>query len=233
MRAEFFDSFNLEQFILIAALPDMGRVGGLVSQHIAKATLAKRAVKITMSDKPWIDQKSGLVELPIDEYEIFVDTKNSLVILTGENQPQEPSSVFELVNFVINTTQKFGKIKMIISAGGYLPIQKTNSNGVFGIVTDSELLELLKSREIKLLPDDVRSITWFNGIILGAAKKNSIDGIGLFGEIDDSEIPQYRAVKNIIDKIESLLHIKINTNELQEKITQKPIEIKKDSPGIG
>ena len=117
MRTEFFGNFKLNEVILIASLPDMGRVGGLVTAHIASKVNAKDAAKISLSDKPWIDQKNGLIEIPTDQYRILVDEKNSLVVFTGENQPQEPNVVTDLVNFVVDMVQKFGKIKMIISTG--------------------------------------------------------------------------------------------------------------------
>jgi proteasome assembly chaperone (PAC2) family protein len=231
MKIDFFGSFKLKDIVLIASLPDMGRVGGLVSAHIAKKTLAKDAAKVVLSDKPWVNQVDGLVEVTFDEYKILVDEKNSLVIFTGENQPQEPNAVFELVDFVINSVQKFGNIRLIISTGGYLPLQKTDGDQVYGVATDQKLLESLKPHGVKTLSNDVKSITWFNGLILGAAKNKNIDGIGLFGEIIDPEAPQHRAAKNIINKIEKILKIQINTDELQ--IAEKPSESKKDGPGIG
>ncbi len=231
MKVEFFGDFKLKDIILIASLPDMGRVGGLVSTHIAKKTMAKAAAKVVLSDKPWVNQVDGLVEVPFDDYTILVDEKNSLVIFTGETQPQEPNAVFELVDFVIDTVQKFGNVRLIISAGGYLPIQKTDGDQVYGVATDQKLLESLKPHGVKTLSNDVKSITWFNGLVLGAAKNKNIHGIGLFGEIFDPEAPQHRAAKNIINKIEKILKIQINTDELQ--IAEKPHEPKKDGPGIG
>jgi proteasome assembly chaperone (PAC2) family protein len=231
MKIDLFGDFKLKDIVLIASLPDMGRVGGLVSAHIAKKTLAKDAAKVVLSDKPWVNQVDGLVEVPFDEYKILVDEKNSLVIFTGENQPQEPNAVFELVDFVIDTVQKFGNIRLIISTGGYLPLQKTDGDQVYGVATDQKLLESLKPHGIKTLSNDVKSITWFNGLVLGAAKNRSIEGIGLFGEIIDPEAPQHRAAKNIINKIEKILKIQINTDELQ--IAEKPPDLKKDGPGIG
>lgn len=231
MKTEFFGDFKLKDIVLIASLPDMGRVGGLVSAHIAKKTLAKDAARVILSDKPWVNQVDGLVDVPSDEYKILVDEKNSLVIFTGENQPQEPNAVFELVEFVIDTVQKFGNIRLIISSGGYLPMQKTEGDQVYGVATDQKLLESLKPHGVKTLSNDVKSITWFNGLVLGAAKNKNIDGIGLFGEISDPEAPQHRAAKNIINKIEKILNIQINTDELQ--IAEKPSEPKKDGPGIG
>ena len=232
MKVEVFGNFQLDNIVLISSLPDMGRVGGLVTEHIAKKTAAKDAVKVQLSDKPWINQKDGIIEVPFDEYKILVDEKNSLVVFTGENQPQEPDTVTELVNFVIETVQKWGKIKMIISTGGYLPMEKSDGTGVFGIATSQSLLEMLKESGVKILPNDVKSITWFNGLVLGAAKEKEIDGLGLFGEIFDAEAPQHKAAINIINKIEKILKIKIDTAELQVKVTEKPAEPKKESPGI-
>ncbi len=232
MKAEFFGNFKLKDIVLISSLPDMGRVGGLVTEHIAKKIAAVDAAKLILTDKPWVNHKDGLIELPKDEYKILVDEKNSLVIFTGDNQPQEPNTVSELVNFVVDTVEKFGKIKMIISTGGYMPFQKSNCDAVYGVATNIKLLEMLKSYGINSLLNDVKSITWFNGLILGAAKNKDIDGIGLFGEIYDPETPQHGAAKNIIHKIEKILRLQIDTNELQQKIV-KPVEMKKDGPGIG
>jgi hypothetical protein len=233
MKVEFFGDYKLNDITLIAALPDMGRVGGLVSEHIARKMNAKDAAKVIFSDKPWVNHKDGLIELPSDEYMLRVDEKNSLVIFSGENQPQEPNAVFDLVSFVVDTVQRWGKIKTIISAGGYMPLQNPSDNGVFGVTTNEKLLDILKSHGIKLLSNDVKSITWFNGLVLGIAKSRNIDGIGLFGEIYDVETPQHKATKNIVEKIGMILKIQINTDELQEKIIEKPIELKKDGPGIG
>lgn len=231
MKTEFFGEFKLNDIVLISSLPDLGRVGGLVSAYIAKKTSAKEAAKAILSDKPWVEHKDGVIEQPADEYRILVDEKNSLVIFTGENQPQEPSMVFDLVNFVVDTVQRWGNIKLIISTGGYLPMQKSDENGVFGVATSAELFETIKQYGIRLLPNEVKSITWFNGLVLGAAKNKNIDGIGLFGEIYDPETPQHKAAKNIINKIEKILNIQIDTSELQ--VVEKPPETKKEGPGIG
>ena len=233
MQVDIIENFKLKDIILISSLPDMGKVGGLVTQHIAKKISARIAAKIILTDKPWVNHKDGLIELPFDEYKLLVDEKNSLVIFTGENQPQEPNMVFDLVNFVIETVQKWGNIKMIISSGGYIPLQKGYDGEVYGIANNTNSLEQLKAHNVKILGEDVKSITWFNGLVLGVAKTKNINGVGLFGEIYDAELPQHKAAKNIINTITKLVKIEINTNELEQKIIEKPIEVKKESPGIG
>ena len=225
--------YKLKDIILISSLPDMGKVGGLVTQHIIKKLGAKKAAQIFLADKPWVNLKEGLVNLPTDEYFLAVDEKNSIVIFTGENQPQEPGTVFKIANKVLDTVTQMGNIKIVISAGGYLPSENGKGDSVFGVATNSSSMDLLKSNNVKPLASEVKSITWFNGVILGISKSKNIDGVGLFGEIVDAESPQYKAASNILKVIGKILKIEIGTKELDDKVVELPAEINKDGPGIG
>jgi hypothetical protein len=225
--------YKLKDIVLISSLPDMGKVGGLVTQHIIKKLDAKKAAQIFLADKPWVNLKEGLVNLPTDEYFLAVDEKNSIVIFTGENQPQEPGTVFKIANKVLDSVSQMGNIKMVISAGGYLPSEVDKGDAVFGVATNSSSMDLLKSNDVKPLASEVKSITWFNGVILGISKSKNIDGIGLFGEIEDAESPQYEAASNILKVIGKILKIEIGTKELDDKVVKRPAEINKDGPGIG
>jgi len=225
--------YKLKDIVLISSLPDMGKVGGIVTQHIIKKLDAKKAAQIFLADKPWVNLKAGLVNLPTDEYFLAVDEKNSIVIFTGENQPQEPGTVFKIANKVLDTVTQMGNIKMVISAGGYLPSEVGKGDAVFGVATNSSSMELLKSNNVKPLASEVKSITWFNGVILGISKRKNIDGVGLFGEIVDAESPQYKAASNIVKVIGKILKIEIETKELDDKVVERPTEINKDGPGIG
>jgi len=233
MKVNKIQDFKLKDIILISSLPDMGKVGGLVTQHLTKKLETKKSAQIILADKPWVNLKDGLVELPHDEYTLTVDEKNCIVVFTGENQPQEPRTVFEIVNTVLDIVSRMGNIKMLISAGGYLPSESGKGTLVYGVATNSHSIDILKSYDVKPLSPEVKSITWFNGVILGIAKSRNIDGVGLFGEIVDAESPQYKAASNILKVIEKILRIKIDTKELDEKIIEQQIEIKKEGPGIG
>ena len=233
MEIKNIQEYKLKDIILISSLPDMGKVGGLVTQHISKKLESKKATQMFLADKPWVNIKDGLVSMPTDEYFLTVDEKNSIVIFTGENQPQEPGTVFKIANEVLDNVSKMGNIKMVITAGGYLPSEVGKGDTVYGVATNSSSLDLLKSNNVKPLSSEVKSITWFNGVILGISKSKNIDGVGLFGEIVDAESPQYKAASNILKVIGKILKIEIETKELDDKIIEKPEEIKKEGPGIG
>ena len=233
MEIKNIQEYQLKDIVLISSLPDMGKVGGLVTQHLSKKLEAKKAAQLFLADKPWVNIKDGIVNLPTDEYFLAVDEKNSVVIFTGQNQPQEPGTVFKIANTVLETVSKMGNIKMVISAGGYLPTEIGKGDTVYGVATNTNSMKILKENNVKSLAAEVKSITWFNGVILGISKNKNIDAIGLFGEIVDTESPQYKAARNILRVIEKILKIKIDTKELDDKVVDQPVEIKKEGPGIG
>ena len=70
-------------------------------------------------------------------------------------------------------------------------------------------------------------ITGFNGLILGYAKLNGINGMGLYGELLDPRIPQYRAAKSIIETLEKLTYQKFGSlSELDVKADAVDSQIK-------
>lgn len=60
-------------------------------------------------------------------------------------------------------------------------------------------------------------ITGFNGLVLGYAKESKLQGIGLFAEIDDPRVPQYRSAKSLLLALEKLTYQKLRgMQELDE-----------------
>ena len=72
-------------------------------------------------------------------------------------------------------------------------------------------------------------ITGFNGLILGYAKLNGINGIGLYGELLEPRIPQYRSAKTILETLEKLTYQKLgNLHELEIKAEAVENKFKSD-----
>ena len=64
-------------------------------------------------------------------------------------------------------------------------------------------------------------ITGFNGLILGFAKQNGIQGIGMYGELNRPEIPQYRAAISIIKTLEKLTFRNLGDTSRLETMAQE------------
>ena len=114
----------------------------------------------------------------------------------------------------MHATSKIKGIMQLIYALGAF---HTNRNigkqpKTFVTTTSPELSEQVKKLGVEMTPQS-SFITGFNGLILGFAKLNSVRGIGIYGEINDPQIPQYRAAKNVLQLLERLTFQKFGALE--------------------
>jgi hypothetical protein len=226
-------------FIAFASLPDMGRVGGLVSSFLSQHLKAEPVAEIASSDKPWVSYSDGVVRSINDVYKISYDKKHKLMIFTGESQPQDPGELYRLCNTFLDYAQSTGKLKKLYGAGGYLREQVTGAPRVCGVVNKPELKKALAKSGIDPVGSEISTITWFNGLILGLAGERKIDAIGLFGEIAETTVPQPLAAKSILSAFAKLEGVPIDTKPLDQQYesileeVQKKKEPSKFGPGIG
>ena len=133
--------------------------------------------------------------------------KNIIVFGGGRGQPQENEELNELCQDVINVAKRYDA-KFIYTVGGYHTSRSFGKSPTTYVTTTSQdILKLVKKLGIEITPTE-SVITGFNGLILGYAKLNGINGIGLYGELLEPRIPQYRAARTIIETLE-----KINISE--------------------
>jgi hypothetical protein len=218
----------------------MGRVGGLVSTFLAENLETERIAEIISSDKPWVSYSNGIVKTALDIYNIYYNKPHKLLILTGSSQPQEPMELYKLCNTFLDYVQATGKINLLYGAGGYLREQLTGAPRVCGVVNNPELKKVLKMSDIPFVGNEVNSITWFNGLILGLSADRNIDAIGLFGEISETMSPQPLAAKSIVKAFAKIENIKLDTKPLDKQYEAILEDIQKEKkqpsrfrPGIG
>ena len=115
--------------------------------------------------------------------------------------------------------------KFIYTLGGFHTNRiLKNEPKTYVTTTNTELRKQMEKLDLNLTPQK-SLISGFNGLILGFAKKHDIQGIGMYGELNQPEIPQYRAAISIIKTIEKLTYRKLgNTEELE--ILAKEIDLK-------
>lgn len=220
---------TLENFIVFASLPDIGKVGGLVSEFLVKELQAEKFGEIRILEKPWVKNDKGIVTPVVDIFGLFVNMEKKIIVLTGKEQPQDPNNLFKLVINFLNLLKDIGSPRLIYTSGGYYQPQLTESPKVYGISNNETLNTSLKEQGINLFDNEIEIITWFNGIILGIAKEMDIKAVGLFGEISETNERQPLAAKAIIKIFSKLENISINTekfdndyeNQILEKIKDK------------
>jgi len=217
MKLKQIENVKMNDIILVASLPDMGKVGGLVSNFLAKQLNTKLVAEIESIEKPWVTYENGIANLHVDTYKIFADKQNSIVVFTGNVQPQDAHELYELCDLLLDTVQGYGNVKRLYSSGGYLKQEVIGEPKVYGTANNANLLKELDRYNVGRLGNEVNSITWFNGLILGTAAKRGIEGIGLFGEIDNPSVPQHLAAKSIVKVIARMINAEINTKELEQQ----------------
>ena len=205
---------SIEKPIIIAAMQDMGNVGSIVINFINQS-LNTKSFRIAKSSYPtYVVDKGGYIELP-DEIWEYRYTEDLLVFGGGKGQPQNNNELNLLCQDVIDISKKYSA-KFIYTVGGFHTNRDIGNNPKTYVTTTSkEITKQMSKLDVETTPQK-SIITGFNGLILGFAKQNGMQGIGLYGELNQPEIPQYRAAISIIKTLEKLTYRNIgDTNQLQ------------------
>ena len=205
---------NLSKPIIIAAMQDMGNVGSIVINFINNS-LRTKTFRISKTPFPtYVVDKGGYVDLPDESWE-YRCTKDLIIFGGGKGQPQDTNELNELCQDVIDIAKKYSA-KFIYTLGGFHTNRIFNNNPKTFITTTSmELTKQMETMEVDFTPQK-SIITGFNGLILGFAKMNGIQGIGMYGELNEPEIPQFRAAISIIKTLEKLTYMKFgDTSQLE------------------
>ena len=210
---------DVKKPIIIAAMQDMGNVGSIVIDFINESLKTKTFRTSKTSNPTYVVDKGGYIELPNESWE-YKYTDDLIIFGGGKGQPQNKDELNDLCQDVINIAKKYSA-KFIYTLGGF------HTNRVFNdfpktymTTTSIELTKQMQRLNVDTTPQK-SIITGFNGLILGFAKMNLIQGIGMYGELNEPEIPQYRAAISIIKTLEKLTYRKFGDVSSLEIIAQE------------
>ena len=197
----------------------MRNVGSIVINFI-NDSLKTKTFRIAKTSYPtFVIDRGGYIELPNESWE-YKYTDDLIIFGGGKGQPQSNSEINDLCQDVINVTKKYSA-KFIYTLGGFHTNRILGSNPKTYITTTSiELTKQMEGLNIDTTPQK-SIITGFNGLILGFAKKNGIHAIGMYGELNEPEIPQYRAAISIIKTLEKLTYRKLGDTSQLEFMAQE------------
>jgi len=209
---------NVEKPIVIAAMQDMGNVGSIVVNFI-NDSLRTKTFRIAKTPYPtYVVDRGGYIDLPNESWE-YKYTDDLIIFGGGKGQPQSNSEINALCQDVIDVAKKYSA-KFIYTFGGFHTNRVLNNIPKTYITTTSmELTKQMERLNVEITPQK-SIITGFNGLILGFAKKNGIQGIGMYGELNVPEIPQYRAAISIIKTLEKLTYRKLGDTSQLEAMAQ-------------
>jgi len=210
---------TVEKPIVIAAMQDMGNVGSIVVNFI-NDSLRTKTFRIAKTSYPtYVVDKGGYIDLPNESWE-YKYTDDLIIFGGGKGQPQSNSEINALCQDVIDVAKKYSA-KFIYTFGGFHTNRILGDNPKTYITTTSiDLTKQMERLNVETTPQK-SIITGFNGLILGFAKKNEIHGIGMYGELNEPDIPQYRAAISIIKTLEKLTYRKLGDTSQLEVMAQE------------
>ena len=210
---------TVQKPIVIAAMQDMGNVGSIVVNFINKSLGTKKFRTAKTPFPTYVVDNGGYIDLPNEVWE-YRYTEDIIVFGGGTGQPQENQELNSLCQDVIDVSKKYSA-KFIYTLGGFHTNRVLDKNPNTLVTTTSrDLTKHIEGLGVQTTPQ--RSlITGFNGLILGFAKQNGIQGIGMYGELNHPEIPQYRAAISIIKTIEKLTFRKLGDISRLEMMAQE------------
>ena len=220
---------SIDKPLMLAAMQDMGDVGSIVIDFISRnlnATVFRQALP---SYPAYVIDNGGHIDLPEEKWE-YKYSKDMIIFGGGAGQPSSTEELNILCQDVINTAKKYST-RLIYTLGGFHTVRLTERNPkTFVTTTSVELTDQVHKLGIETTPE-ASIITGFNGLILGFAKMNEIQGIGLYAELNDPKIPQYRSAKSIIKTLEKLTYQKFgDTSELD--VMAEEVESKTQSGNL-
>lgn len=199
--------------IIVAAMQDMGNVGSITIDFLKKR-LNGIPFRYVCSNYPnYVMDRGGYIEFSPERWD-YCYGKNMILFGGGYGQPQSNEEMVYLCNDVIDVAKRYSA-QLIYTCGAFHSDRNFGKNPVtFATTNSKELTDQIMRLGI---PKTERPsyITGFNGTILGFSKINGIKAIGLYAEIQEPQLPQYRAAKSIIHVLEKLTYQKVEgLNEL-------------------
>jgi hypothetical protein len=197
----------------------MGNVGSIVINFINKSLKSKPFRTAKVSFPTYVVDNGGHIDLPNESWE-YKYTDDLIIFGGGNGQPQDNNELNLLCKDVMNVAEKYSA-KFIYTLGGFHTNRVLkNIPKTYVTTTSLELRKQMEKLELDMTPQK-SLITGFNGLILGFAKKYGIQGIGMYGELNQPDVPQYRAAISIIKTIEKLTYRKLGNTEELEMLAQE------------
>ena len=197
---------DLQKPIIIAAMQDMGNVGSIAIDTLNKI-LRTRLFRQAFPPSPnYVIDNGGYIDFHQESWD-YRYTKDIVVFGGGAGQPQTNQELYELCQDII-AIAKIYSARLIYTLGAFHTTRMIGkSPETFVTTTSQELTEQIRKLGILTTPQS-SLITGFNGLMLGFAKINNMQGIGLYGEINDPRIQQYRTAKSVLQLLERLTYQK-------------------------
>jgi len=207
--------------VLICGLPGSGYVGKLAIEQLISVFHAKRFKEFhSPSFPPQANVgDDGIVHQARGEF-YFAETgeSNDLLLFTADAQPTSSRGDYELSDIVLRDGKRLGA-SLVISLAAYITGDFAEEQKVFGACSSKEMGARLSENGVKVMKEG--AITGMNGLVLGMASLEGMDGICLLGETSGYMVDP-SASQRVLEALARILKMEIDLATL----TQRALEAK-------
>ena len=213
------EDVELNNPILIEALPGVGHVGKLAADHIIDEL---GAVKFAELYSPYFPpqiliDEDGIINSMINEFyyiKSLGEDEQDVILLVGNTQGLSPEGQYEIMGLILDFVESYG-VKKILTLGGIATGKPVENPKVFGAATNHENIEVLKELDIEIRSAD-GGIVGASGLLLSLGKLRGMGGSCLMGETPGYFIDAESA-ESLLEKLTKLLNFEINVDKLEER----------------
>jgi uncharacterized protein (TIGR00162 family) len=181
-RPYFRQLFNpvLESPVFVQGLPGFGNVGKIAVHLLIKFCGAKPFAELyspSFPDYVSVDSK-GICHLPKYEFYAAPMEKNDFIIMTGDTQPSIDDVVahYEVCSEILDFVKKFG-CNFLVTIGG-VPTSEEKTQVYVAATSPRLAMEFMEKGAILYSKGRIAGA---NGLMLGLAKEQGLEGICLLG----------------------------------------------------
>jgi uncharacterized protein len=203
--------------VLVEGFPGIGLVGNIASQQIIDELKMEYVGAIDSRHFPPIAVLyEGLINMPVRIYE---SEKHNLIIIVSDI-PINPVVAYDISKALLEWAHSIN-VKEVVSLAGIATM--SDENKVFGAATNTEMLDRIRDK-VELF--QMGTISGISGSIMAECLVRNIPAIGLLGSTM-SQNPDPRAASVVIDVLNKLYDLGVDTDSLLEQAEKIEIEMQK------
>jgi len=215
---------RLKNPYLIVAWPGMGEVAFKAVAYLIDKLKAEEVAEIPSKEFFYLTEsviQKGIISLPAPAYSKLYywkdkSGKNDLLMFLSDAQP-DLSKAEDYCMRLISLAKSF-KAKIVVSfAAMPQAIDHSQQPNVWLTATSQEMINKLNKYNVQLLTEG--QISGLNGLFLGIAKREGLEGFCLLGEIPlyTIQIENPRASYAVLEVLSKILNIQIDFSNLIEQ----------------
>ena len=211
------ESIKSKNPIVIEGFPGIGLVGNITCQHVIEELEMKYIGSIDSRYFPPLAVLfNGIIYMPVRIYEA---PKRDIVVVISDI-PIHPTASYDISKALVDWMQKINAVNIVSIAG---IATTTGERRVFGGATNNEMLEKIKNKTEIF---QVGTISGISGSIMTECFLRNLPAVSLLGETPGPN-PDPRAAVEVINVLNKIFDLSINTEKLLSQAEQIELELSK------